>query len=649
MPGATKRGRPRRATPPHRQLNRPRFLVDTGASFSIFPHLSSDPGSGPALRNPSGEAIPCWGEKKLAVKFSGCRFEWAFLLAKVNFAILGADFLKHFNLIVDLVANQIVDAVSLQRFAAGPPAATDAPPASRGFFAAIEATPPAFRGIFSEFQSVASAAGSLPPVKHKTVHHIQTAGPSATGRFRRLDPAKLAAAKAELSKLEKDGIIRRSSSNWSAPLHMVMKPDGKWRPCGDYRRLNLATTPDSYPLPNIQDLSSRLHGCSIFSKLDLRKGYYQIPVQEGDLHKTAVITPFGLWEFLRMPFGLRNAGQSFQRFMDELLSGLDFAFCYLDDILIGSSSTKEHLHHLHLVLQRLQEYGLVLNMEKCEQARQEIDFLGHHITADGASPILKHVQAIQDFPAPQDKKQLQTFLGMVNFYRRFILAAANILLPLTDVLRAEWSWTWAPAVQHSFQLVKETLAEVATLTHPDPAADLSLAVDASNTHIGAVLQQWQPGGGGGWRPLSFFSKKLDTAQLKYSAFDREMLAAYLSVRHFRYMLDGKKFHILSDHKPLTQALHRISDPWTPRVQRQLSFLAKLTSDIRHVPGKANVVADALSRPHSSAVASVKEPPGSLPPGREASQIPLHLQFQSSGRRRRRWQGPPARLSRRWSV
>jgi hypothetical protein len=165
-----------------------------------------------------------------------------------------------------------------------------------------------------------------------------------------------------------------------------------------------------------------------------------------------------------------------------VLSGLDFAFCYLDDILIGSSSTEEHMQHLHLVHQRLQEYGLVLNMEKCKLACQEIDFLGHHITAEGASPILRHVQAIQDFPAPRDKKQLQTFLGMVNFYRRFIPAAANILLPLTDALREDWSWVWAPAMQHSFQLVKDTLAEVATLTHPDPAADLSLAVDASNTH-----------------------------------------------------------------------------------------------------------------------------------------------------------------------
>jgi hypothetical protein len=163
-------------------------------------------------------------------------------------------------------------------------------------------------------------------------------------------------------------------------------------------------------------------------------------------------------------------------------------------------------------------------------------------------------------------------------------------------------------MQHSFQLIKDTLTSVAVLAHPDSAAEVNLAVDASNTHIGAVLQQRDACGG--WRPLAFFSKKLDAAQLKYSAFDHELLAAYLSVRHFRYLLDGRKFHILSDHKPLTQAMHRISDPWTARVQRQLSFLAELPSDVRHIDGKANVVAAALSRPPPSAVAGVKEPSGS---------------------------------------
>jgi cytoskeleton-associated protein 5 len=223
-------------------------------------------------------------------------------------------------------------------------------------------------------------------------------------------------------------------------------------------------------------------------------------------------------------------------------------------------------------------------------------------------------------------------LGLVNFYHRFIPAAANILLPLTDALRADWDWVWAPAMQHSFQLIKDTLATVT----PDPEVEISLAVDASNTHIAAILQQWQSSGGG-WRPLAFFSKKLDAAQLKYSAFDRELLAAYLSVCHFRYMLDGRRFHILSDHKPLTKALHRVSDPWTPRVQWQLSYLEELTSDVRHVPGKANGVADALSRPPPSAAAGVKGPSGSLAVALQgASQNPLHLHFPGplQGRRRR---------------
>ncbi len=141
-----------------------------------------------------------------------------------------------------------------------------------------------------------------------------------------------------------------------------------------------------------------------------------------------------------MPFGLRNAGQSFQQFMDEVLAGLDFAFCYLDDILIASSNEDEHLQHLQQVLQRLQQYGLVLNMEKWELGRQQVDFLGHHITAEGATPITRHVEAVQNFSRPQDKKQLQSFLGLVNFYRRFIPAAARILLPLTDALRADQDW-----------------------------------------------------------------------------------------------------------------------------------------------------------------------------------------------------------------
>ena len=186
----------------------------------------------------------------------------------------------------------------------------------------------------------------MPLVIHRVEHHIETDGRPVAARYRRLDAAKLKAAQADFREMERQGVIRQSSSNWASPLHLVKKADGTWRPCGDFRQLNIQSKPDRYSCPNIGDLSAKLAGCHVFSKLDLRKGYHQVPVREADIHKTAVVTPFGLFEFLRMPFGLRNAGQTFQRMMDEILAGLDYCFVYYDDILVGSRSVEEHRIHL---------------------------------------------------------------------------------------------------------------------------------------------------------------------------------------------------------------------------------------------------------------------------------------------------------------
>jgi hypothetical protein len=380
---------------------------------------------------------------------------------------------------------------------------------------------------------------------------------------------------------------------------MVKKADGTWRPCGDYRRLNLVTQPDKYPVPNIQDLSSRLHGCRIFSKLDLRKGYYQIPMAAKDIPKTAVITPFGLFEFLRMPFGLKNAGQRFQRLIDRVLAGLDFVFVYLDDVIVGSATEEEHLQHLRLVFDRLQKFGLVLNTDKCQFGVQQVEFLGHSITADGAAPLFKHVQAVKDFQRPVDARQLQRFLGLVNFYRRFIPGVAGILKPLSDALRggAKPALHWTSAMGAAFEAAKTAVCEATQLDHPDPHAEVNLVVDASDTHIGAVLQQRTAAG---WKPLSFFSRKLSPTEARYSAFDRELWAIFSGIRHYRYLLEGRSFHVLTDHKPLTTALHRVSEPWSAKQQRQLAYIAEFTADIRHIPGKQNVVADTLSRPLAAA-------------------------------------------------
>ncbi len=309
-----------------------------------------------------GRRIPCWGEQPFTVTIGGVPRQWTFLLAAVSFPILGIDFLHHHSLVVD-VANQrlsspparvsaVVPGRSYAEAVRSPPVATP-PPAVAGpsspSVATSAASPPlaagdwlaAMRLQFPKVFFQDAAASSLVP-RHGVCHVIRTVGQPATAKFRRLDPTRLAAAKQKFQSMLDEGIIRRSSSQWSSPLHMVQKKDGSWQPCGDYRQLNLQTVEDKYPLPNMADLAARLDGCKLFSKLDLRKGYLQVPVAAEDVAKTAIMTPFGLFEFTRMPFGLRNAGMTFQRLMDSVLGGLPFAFVYLDDILIASPGPVSH-------------------------------------------------------------------------------------------------------------------------------------------------------------------------------------------------------------------------------------------------------------------------------------------------------------------
>ena len=294
--------------------------------------------------------------------------------------------------------------------------------------------------------------------------------------------------------------------------------------------------------------------------------------------------------------------------MDHVFRDFPFAYVYLDDILVASASADEHRIHLRQLFSRLADYGLVVNPQKCVLGQPSLEFLGHCVTAFGVRPLLERVKHITDFPRPSSTKSLKEFLGMLNFYRRFVPHAAAILTPLyalVNVKDSEFDAAWTALHEDHFQRSKMALASATGLAHPSVTAETSINTDASDTAVGAVLQQRL---NGVWTPISFFSRKLHAAEKKYSTFDKELLAMYLAVKKFRYFIEGRKFTLFTDHKPLTFVFNNVSDKWSPRQQRHLCLVSEFTTDIRYVPGADNVVADALSRAPSqetSAIASIE--------------------------------------------
>ena len=415
----------------------------------------------------------------------------------------------------------------------------------------------------------------------------------------RLPPYRLPQAyqemvRKELTEMLECGIIEPSTSSWASPIVPVKKKDNTIRLCVDYRRLNSVSTMDAYPMPRVDDMIDQIGGAKFISTLDLTKGYWQVPVAEKDREKTAFSTPFGLFQFTRMPFGLQGAPATFQRMVDRLLNGLgDFANAYIDDVIIYSKTWKEHLNHLEIVLDRLVQAGLKAKPTKCQLGMAECVYLGHVIGGGKVQPERAKIQAISDFTPPTTKKGVRSFLGITGYYRKFIPHYATIATPLTDLTRKSQpnKVVWTPDCAESFQKLKNALCSVPILQSPNFDEKFILQTDASDRGIGAVLSQLDEDGMD--HPVSYFSRKLLPREEKYATIEKECLAIKLGIHAFRTYLTGRYFSIQTDHRAL-EWLDRIKDS-NARLTRWSLFLQSYNFHIEYRPGKRNANADALSR------------------------------------------------------
>ena len=571
-----------------------KWLVDGGATVSVIPATPEQRAAGTTgaqLKAANGTPINTYGRCNHTIFLSNRAFPYEFIIADVQHNILGSDFLSAFYLAPNHRDGTLLD---LETFDSLPASFSDE---SSTPVYHIEADNRFYR-LLDTFPTISTPSFTTKLPQHGVRHHIPTEGAPVQARARKLAPDRLAIAKAEIEKLCDLGICRRGKSEWASPLMVAPKPGGGWRVCGDYRRLNSVTKDDKYPVRTLTDFTAELHGKTVFSKIDLLKGYHQIPVADEDIGKTGVITPFGLFIFPRTPFGLKNAGQDFQRLMDEILGDIPRVFVYIDDILVASETLDQHYDDLKNVFQILETHGMVINRAKCVLAQSSVEFLGYKVDKNGITPLPDRVTDIKKTAQPTTVKELQSFLGMINYYRRFIPQAAHHLTPLFDLLRGKpKTIPWTPLHQKSFDAIKDALASAALLHHPRPNASLALTTDASNHAIGAVLEQR---GKKGWEPLAFYSAKLQDHQRQWPPYDRELLAAFKATRHFRPMIEGRAFTLYTDHQSLIPSMSKKTEPHTARQAYQLSCISEYTTDIRYLEGKANVVADALSRPPQTA-------------------------------------------------
>ena len=609
------------------------ILLDTGTCASIWPrryfkNLTPDPHK--KLQAVNGARIDTYGEETIEIHPQHAKFPYRqkVIIANVDQPILGFNFILTYKLdlqwskgkckLVDNIRNQIMPlkmdvydqetiGLSLVSFRQYSQAKSE----QNSKQEPKKVIPPAYKEIVDQYPGVLKVNFIDTPL-HGVKHDIKTgSNRPCKATVRKMVPGSEKAIKTEKAwkQLERIGVVEKVPAGeptvWSSPLHIAVKADGSLRPVGDYRALNSLTEADNYPLPNLKDFGPQIKNCKFFSKIDLLKAYYNVELTQEAMSKTTVLTSMGVYRFRRLPMGLKNSAASFQRLMSTILSGLSNVFVYLDDVLVFDNNESEHKKSIAEVFRRLAENGLSINLKKCQFGKKQLNFLGYRVDGNGIVPLPRKLQAIADFPAPQKPKQLLGFLGAVNYYRRSLpkiedQLPATILHPLY-----QWATKKTPGrkfvdvwkeenLQHYFDLAKRMIMMATQLVHPDPACPLAMRTDSSNYAMGGCLEQFT---NNKWEPIGFWSKSLKPSEATWSTYRRELYAVQQCVRHFISEIDGRKLTVYTDHRPIIHSFYnQDSMKHDPIARNQLLEISNWVSEIKHISGACNPVADTMSRP-----------------------------------------------------
>ena len=411
-----------------------------------------------------------------------------------------------------------------------------------------------------------------------------------------LNPVKAETVRKKIIYLLDNNLSVKSKSSWSSPVVLVDKEDNQHRLCVDYRKVNSVTKPDNYPLPCVIDCLDAVGAATYIAKIDMLKGYWQVPLTPKTRKISAFVTPHGSYECLGMTFGMRSAASTFQLLMHLILSDIKNCMVYLDDNVVFCGSWEDHLTILRKVLSAASEVHLVINLKKCAFAKAKVTYLGHNIGHSMVTPKDSNVQAINDNETPTNKKQVMRFLGMVGYFRRFLTNFADVAAPLNSLMKKGVTFKWSNECETAFSDLKSILTNFPVLRTPDFEAPFMLVIDASDHGVGTVL--FQRGDSGVSHPVSYFSKTLDKYQKKYSTIEKATMAIILALQHFEITDNNGRtpVSVCTDHNPLV-FLSKFKNK-TRRLMRWSLALQDFNIVIEHIKGKDNINADTLSR-HSN--------------------------------------------------